>query len=1053
MTDQSPCFLYKETCVNLDWDDSYGNILNIFLPIHHSGPTRRTSSHKNIIKRPEPDKPDTLFQYRHLATAASVYYRPIERYPRCILWRVLEEAQVLSLTSVDFTKPHDARGEPPSTFRFYFPDTIRPGCVGFADAPDKDELVVYVMTTGNIIYTLNLSADFFLRSAVTRKTSKDSDYCRTFSPSSFTLHSPHYLIAIDHETLLVSLQDGVLLKLEKSDGLPEDPEMSISRYVEKTFSEGTYMAFFKNRMPYFRPGTVKHGRDNVSFSVVISSAVYFPRRYEDSMGEGHQVDPLLFTVSVDHTLKTWSLNRGILLHATDLLNETAPPPTKMKTLLSPSPSQLLTVVDTSFQDNHMFYLVSFSSATTGKFKFWAAQQGMDGEYQGLVDLYPDEEFTADPPTLNSVWMISEFRVTPVAGDNNGLLNLWVLWKSNTTFRVQNLQFHVLNVGEYWNTWVTATADSLHGLPGIPPSNVTSEDITDYWMDWIFCPGRLSDSILLTALDIHRLFYWATTGSPVDDPVDSLQGRVAKAIPGAVELHKTEDGSPDYTRYNHELNTQWVRYARLCTELDKQRCEALSLVADPHTGFVWTVNADGITTLRECTESEMMQHNHLTFALNKNILTRRSPRKLGAGLANTELSDAMLLVQAATNLRNSLTGKLYENCMWRLQREVLEDGVFAFEDRMLSLYQNCLEGEISDDDWDKFEEATETMNDPQTAFYSILSSLFQAEGHAGATKLTSFGGKVLVAGSREVIHINHDILFGLVFVLLMLVFEGGHPKIDNPDSLYLQLLNYMREYEVLNWMARTPLSIPDSRLSADDELAKGLAGLKVTGSDQAVVLQKKKGSVLQLMLSENCGPPPHGPGRSGSVAISVCIRQYLASLELTNHGNGFANVGASLLGINAFGIAMEFQKYLPATSWGFYVRARIQLKDRSKDTAAVTFKKAAYGLAMANPAYFSAIKSLMSEIDLETSIGKGLPQYYLHVACLFEEAKAPEYLVEFCQLALTALGDEDRNPPETVPVNNVPLPLRRGLPSTNPLHQQTPPTSRLAGTRRGNGRTK
>ena len=207
--------------MNLDWDDSCGNILNIFLPIHHSGPTRRTSSHTNILKKPEPDKPDTLFQYRHLATAASVYYRPIERYPRCILWRVLEEAQVLSLASVDFTKPHDTRGEFSSTFRFYFPDTIRPGCVGFADAPGRDELVVYVMTTGNIIYTLNLSADFFLRGAVTRKTSKDSDYCRTFLPSSFTLHSPHYLIAIDHETLLVSLQDGVLLKLEKSDALPE----------------------------------------------------------------------------------------------------------------------------------------------------------------------------------------------------------------------------------------------------------------------------------------------------------------------------------------------------------------------------------------------------------------------------------------------------------------------------------------------------------------------------------------------------------------------------------------------------------------------------------------------------------------------------------------------------------------------------------------------------------------------------------------------------------------------------------------------------------------
>lgn len=51
-----------------------------------------------------------------------------------------------------------------------------------------------------------------------------------------------------------------------------------------------------------------------------------------------------------------------------------------------------------------------------------------------------------------------------------------------------------------------------------------------------------------------------------------------------------------------------------------------------------------------------------------------------------------------------------------------------------------------------------------------------------------------------------------------------------------------------------------------------------------------------------------------------------------------------------------------------------------------------------------VKSLLSEIELESSIGKGLPQYNLYVASLFEEAKAPIYVSEFCQAALIALGD-------------------------------------------------
>lgn len=221
MTDLTPCFLYKETRINLDWDDAYRLTANIFLPGHHGGPSKRSSQHSaELIKTPE-GKPDTLFSHRFLATAASVHYRPVERYPRCIMWRVLENAQVLSVTSVDFTKPNDIRGEFATTFRFYFPEPIRQNCVGFTDNPDRDELVIYALTTGNVIYTLNLSSEFLLKNLVVKKGSKDSDYCRTYSPNSFIIHSPHFLMAIDHQSLLVSLQDGTLLKLEKSHLFPD----------------------------------------------------------------------------------------------------------------------------------------------------------------------------------------------------------------------------------------------------------------------------------------------------------------------------------------------------------------------------------------------------------------------------------------------------------------------------------------------------------------------------------------------------------------------------------------------------------------------------------------------------------------------------------------------------------------------------------------------------------------------------------------------------------------------------------------------------------------
>lgn len=477
--------------------------------------------------------------------------------------------------------------------------------------------------------------------------------------------------------------------------------------------------------------------------------------------------------------------------------------------------------------------------------------------------------------------------------------------------------------------------------GRTPSEVTSEALTDYWIDWIFFPGRFTDEVLRTALKIHEGAY----ADRVDDGTDSIQTKVARSIPSMVELKKKLDGSPDYETYTYEVGLQWLRYCRLCTELDKQRSEALSLVADPVSGFVWTINADGITALREATESEVLAHNYGTHAGNLALLSERSPKRLGAGLQGNELSDALLLVQAASDLKADLSDRAFDNCRYRLQREVLEDAMYSFEDRMWSLYSNCLEGEVSGFAYEKIENAFEGMIDPQAAFLSILSSLFHSDTHMGQTKLTMFGGGVLVAGSQEVIEINHNLLFNLVFLLVLItVPEDSRPRISGPEQLYNQLLDYVREYEILSWVSRTPLSIPDRRLSAEEELAKGLAGLRMDPTTTPATT-RQKGSVLSLLLGEHYGPPPPGPGRNGNLAVSVCVRQFLAGLELAGRGNGVVEVASKLLGIEAVGTAVEFSRFLPSTSWGGYVKARIQLKDGRVEAAASGFRKAGYGLCM------------------------------------------------------------------------------------------------------------
>ena len=247
-----------------------------------------------------------------------------------------------------------------------------------------------------------------------------------------------------------------------------------SVYNEKTFSDTSVLGLLRNKLPWVSSGTSRYKDTNVSHSTVICTEFFHPQIIydpeQDSMSSGYfsqeKNNTLLFTVSVNHTLKVWSYERQQLLHASDLMNQ---PPTdsSIKTLLHPAPARLLAVMSSTLHRNHLFYLVTYSPVSTGTFKFWIGHGDAAGRFTHLEDIYKNHTFDALPPTASSVWIISDFRVTPVSNAASGIHNLWILWKSNTSFKIQNLQFNVETLPETWSQWVTSTTDSLHS-PGKSP---------------------------------------------------------------------------------------------------------------------------------------------------------------------------------------------------------------------------------------------------------------------------------------------------------------------------------------------------------------------------------------------------------------------------------------------------------------------------------------------------------------------------------------------------------------------------------------------------------
>ncbi|KAI5800092.1 nucleoporin Nup120/160-domain-containing protein [Geopyxis carbonaria] len=990
MSETAPLYLYKQTRVNIDWSEKKTSSIDIALP-QHPGRVTKSLTLRAKSRQTVPLDSEEKFKYAQHADAASIYYRLNDRFPRCILWRVLEDWQILSLTSVDFTKP-DSHPALDKTFRFLFPEPIQPGTVGFADAPGRDELVVYALTSGGVLYTLSLTPAFFQQNSTSKRRTRTNEFCKTFVPSTFTLNTPHALFAVNHESLAISLHDGNILRLDKDKSKPESLESTVAHYVEKRFSDTRYVDYIKLKMPWVGTATVNYGESSVYHTTVISAITYQQSQSLDSQQPPGSVRPLLITVSVDHTLKVWSLERQTLLHSADLLNEPQPPSAKMKTWLDPSPSSLLRIIDSSFQDDHLFYLVTLSTATTGKFKFWVAVKNEQGDFGGLVDLYPEAEFEAGPPSGTAPWIISEFRVTPASPEEPSLFDLWVLWKSDTNFRVQNIQFDIKSIPKSWSQWATAITDPVHEIPKRTASLQTSEDVTDFWMNWIFYPGRFPDTVLESALLLYEENF---AYNKTDLKNESLEARVTTMVTSTTTV-KESVATPSYEKYNSDLNLQWERFSRLCTELDKARGEALSLVTDPVSGYVWTVNVDGITALRECTEPEIIKHNPpASVGNNLDILSWRNPKRLGAGLKDKDLADAILLVGVADELMNSLSENAYDRCVMRLQEEVTRDPIQSMSDLMEVLWDQCLVDEVSTEMCEKIENTIEYVGNLEQAFSSIFSSLYHADIHNTPARLTAFGAKVLVGGSQEVIHVNHDLLFSLVFLLLHIVYcDGNFAPISEPEILYQNLLAHFREYEILNWMARN--TVPLSRQDGD-EISRALTELTVSGASLSGT--EKRGSVLQLVLKQMSGPSPTGHGRAGSTTLSFCVRRFLHGLGVDRYGSGVTNVVSALLGSGSAGKAMEFSKFLQSSCWDTYMKGRVQLGNQRYETAASFFHKAAFGMATAKSDKSVGNGSFSAQQEVESVIGGGLTKYYFHIAGLFGAAHTPDYVVQFCNTAL------------------------------------------------------
>lgn len=205
-------YLFKETRLNLEPSTSTF-VVNIRVPLpssHARGAFRRNT---NTYERDVDE--ETVFALKNLSSSSSIYQRKWSSSPSRFLWRALEDGMVLSVRAVDVCKQQSSP-DASLVLNFNFSVPIQPFCIALTDPQNQDALLIYVVDQSNHLYTFTLRPDVFFRQS--SLDSSISDVCRVYYPASLASRHTHRLVAVNADTLLVTLHDGGLVRLERNYG-------------------------------------------------------------------------------------------------------------------------------------------------------------------------------------------------------------------------------------------------------------------------------------------------------------------------------------------------------------------------------------------------------------------------------------------------------------------------------------------------------------------------------------------------------------------------------------------------------------------------------------------------------------------------------------------------------------------------------------------------------------------------------------------------------------------------------------------------------------------
>ncbi|KAI2635207.1 nucleoporin Nup120/160-domain-containing protein [Xylaria nigripes] len=959
MAIREPRIFFKETRVNFE-PSSPAFVVDVKVPSIANPPRNRRQGNGSFRSNVDVG----AIRSQACATASSIYHRKHHQYPRSFLWRILEDNSILSLRVVDICKPEEA-SETNLILNFHFPHTIRPSCVALCDPSDHDALAVFVIDELGVLTSLFLRPDSFRKRSYVE--SSLSDACRILTINALQgFKTPYRLLAVNDSQLILTLTDGGHIRLDKNKSYltPQSP------WKETFYNAKGWVQGFK--------------------SILSSRAEYDPTAaaaaVESSLGLNGA--SFLFTVCLDHRLRIWNISNGQIITTKDLLNAVREPNETNKWRLDPTQTNLIRIIG---QTEGKSLCVTYSPVGSGEFKFWKIE--LDGDSSvDLSDMYPDAHFVPTPPLGSDVWTLADFCITD--RDITRGPQMWILWKNNMAYRVQELSVVDHRLPEVWdNCWRSVFTNV--GLPSVPVSGPSDAiDVSERWLQLILSPGRFPPSTLEAALCAYERAI-GESGNKAHSSGQSTAELICAAIASASSLDKASSGAVKYEHFRASSEAQWRKFYRILIEIDKPRGEALALEYEPMSGLPWVVCADSMSAIRECNGLERIWHN---------------PKA-----RQVEPSDVASLIITGQNFVEGFSDSMLHICQALLRAELFEEASETNQERILSFSDKAgFWRQISDEDC---AQVTDVLGPNfNTLTMDVYDEMFAACNEIWNPKrpaeylLTELGHRVILKATEEIAALQWDVCFSQLMLLIHMEYEFDQPdnalrnRLDTA-AVYRYLLKALSRLLLIRWLANVQLPTPLSKTDLSNSMSGSFSAPPKRQGDGYKLSTALEECVGHLLYVSGTGAGHPFPATSVITKIAANLCAVGSDIVLRPH-----YIQCALLVRDRADLAVELTPFSKQDPFSVYIQGRVALALRDFPSAAMHFKKAAYGMSIprADPGRHS---SGLLDDDEWNLLFSGMPRYYAHIVALYEKQKAYSYVVDFARLALQFINKKTKDADE------------------------------------------